>query len=150
MYAFVDRPVQDLRNSGRFLLWAMRGWADAARRGRCPRRALHRGFLCVRAGDMLPDFHVAMALIGGDTLAPIALAPLPCTRIAESEAILLGLWRDLAEGDAARARATLALFVGRGSVTPVATAMSTALTALAAAGFHLSDLSSHASQQENR
>ena len=150
MYAFVDRPVTSLRNSARFLLWAMRGWADAARRGRCPRRALQRGFLCVRAGEMLGDFHVAMALLDGEALAPIALMPLPCARIGEGEAILLGLWRDLAGGEASRARATLALLVEPVSVAPAATAMSTALAGLAAAGFDLSDLSPHARQQENR
>jgi hypothetical protein len=150
MYAFVDRPVESLGNSGRFLLWAMRGWADAARRGRCPPHALHRGFMRVRAGDMLADFHVAMALFAGDALVPLAPAPMPCARIGEGEAILLGLWRDLAGGGADRACATLALLVERGSVAPVARAMSAALAAQAAAGFDLSDLSSHTRHQENR
>lgn len=150
MYAFVDRPVESLCNSGRFLLWAMRGWADAARRGRCPRRALERGFLCVQAGEMLSDFHVAMTLIAGDALAPITLAPMRCARIGEGEAILLGLWRDLADGAADRVRKTLALFVERDGVAPLVAAMSAALAALAAAGFDLSDLSPHARHQENR
>ena len=150
MYAFVDRPVESLCNSGRFLLWAMRGWDDAARRGLCPRRALHRGFMCVRAGDILCDFHVAMTMIAGDALAPIPLAPMPCARIGEGEALLLGLWRDLADGAADHARATLALLVERDSTASVATAMSAALAGLAAAGFDLSDLSPHARHQENR
>lgn len=149
MYAFVDRPVENLCNSGRFLLWAMRGWTDAARRGRCPAQALHRGFACVRAEDVLHDFHAAMALIAADALTPIALAPMPCVRIAEDEAILLGLWRDVTRGDGNRVRATLALLVARGSVASIVNAMSDAHAALTAAGFDLSDLSPHARHQEN-
>src|SRR3546814_17316622 len=65
MYAFVDRPVESLCNGGRFLLWAMRAWVSAAERGRCPPRMLHRGFAAVNAAGALPDFHIAMALLGG-------------------------------------------------------------------------------------
>ncbi|PKP99921.1 MAG: hypothetical protein CVT74_06090 [Alphaproteobacteria bacterium HGW-Alphaproteobacteria-13] len=150
MYAFIDRPVASLRNSARFLLWAARGWADAARRGRCPPHALHRGFAAVQAQDMLSDFHIAMALMMRDARVPVAFAPLPCPRIAESEAILLALWHDLSRGDAARAHATLALLVERDAVAPAVTAMSAALAALAAAGFDISDFSSHIRHQENR
>ena len=47
MYAFIDRPVSNLCNGGRFLLWAMRGWVHACEHGRCPPRVLHRGFAAV-------------------------------------------------------------------------------------------------------
>ena len=141
MYAFVDRPVESLNNGGRFLLWAMRGWVQAAERGRCPPQALHGGFAAVDARSALPDFHVAMALLGSDAVETMLLAPMPCTQISEHEAILLGLWRDFSLGDAANARATLTLFVEANSVAPIANAMGAAVGQLVVAGFDMPDLS---------
>ncbi|HWV59165.1 MAG TPA: hypothetical protein VN034_00810 [Sphingopyxis sp.] len=137
MYAFVDRPVESLCNSGRFLLWAMRGWVSAAERGRCPPQMLHRGFTAVTAADALPDFHVAMALLGGDAVETLVLAPLPCLQISEDEAILLGLWRDISLGNVANAHATLALLAEGDSVGPIAKAMGAAIDRLLAAGFDM-------------
>lgn len=137
MYAFVDRPVERLCNCGRFLLWAMRGWALAAERGQCPPQKLRRGFVAVDAPGALPDFHVAMALLGGDAVRTLRLAPMPCLQISEDEAILLGLWRDFSLGDAANARATLALLAEGDSVGPIAKAMGAAIDRLVAAGFDM-------------
>ncbi|PZQ22978.1 MAG: hypothetical protein DI569_05990 [Sphingopyxis macrogoltabida] len=141
MYAFIDQPVEQLHNSGRFLLWAMRGWADAARRGICPPRALHRAFRGMNAHHVLPDFHVAMALVTGDALRPVALSHMGCRRIGEDEAILLGLWQGVGRGCFPDARATLALFVTAESIAPIANAMHAAAAGLAEAGFDLSHLS---------
>lgn len=138
MYAFVDRPVDSLCNSGRFLLWAMRGWVHAAERGACVPQMLYRGFAVVDASGALPDFHVAMALLDGDARQMLLLAPMPCRQVSEHEAILLGLWRDFSLGSAANARATLALLVERDSVGPIAKAMGAAIARLAAAGFDMS------------
>ena len=140
MYAFVDRRVDSLCNSGRFLLWAMRGWVCAAERGQCPPQRLHRGFVAVNAGGALPDFHVAMALIGSDAVETLLLAPMPCLQISEDEAILLGLWRDFSLGSTANARATLALLAEGDSVGPIAKAMDAAIDRLVAAGFDMSAL----------
>ena len=148
MYALVDRPVESLTNSGRFLLWAMRGWTQAATRGVCPPQALRRGFAETGALAALPDFHVAMALIATGAAAPIELAPMPCVQISEHEAILLGLWRDFSLGDGGAARATLALLVGNSSVGPVAHAMRAAIERLAFAGFHLSVLAAGAMKHQ--
>ncbi|KGB58299.1 hypothetical protein [Sphingopyxis sp. LC363] len=137
MYAFVDRPVENLCNSGRFLLWAMRGWVSAARRGQCPPQKLHRGFVAVNAAGALPDFHVAMALLGGDAVGTLVLAPMPCLQISEDEAILLGLWRDISLGDVANAHATLALLAEGDGVGPIAKAMGAAADRLVAAGFDM-------------
>src|SRR3546814_14653657 len=109
MYAFVDRPVESLCNGGRFLLWAMRAWVSSAERGRCPPRMLHRGFAAVNAAGALPDFHIAMALLGGEAVETLILAPMPCLQISEDEAILLGLRRDISLERIANAHATLAL-----------------------------------------
>jgi len=140
MYAFVDRPVDSLCNSGRFLLWAMRGWVCAAERGQCPPQRLHRGFVAVNAAGALPDFHVAMALIGTDAVETLLLAPMPCLQISEDEAILLGLWCDISLGDVANARATLALLAEGDSAGPIAKAMGAAINRLVAAGFDMSAL----------
>ena len=140
MYAFVDRPVESLNNSGRFLLWAMRGWVAAAERGQCPPQLLHRGFAAVDARNALPDFHVAMALLGSDAVETLLLAPMPCLQISEDEAILLGLWRDISLGNAANARATLALLAEGESVGPIARAMGATIDQLVAAGFDMSAL----------
>lgn len=144
MYAFVAQPVDSLCNGGRFLLWAMRGWVRAAEHGRCPPQALHQGFVAVDAGGALPDFHVAMALLGGDAVETLLLAPMPCLQISEDEAILLGLWRDFSLGDAANARATLALLAGGESVGPIAKAMGAAVDRLVTAGFDMPALAAGA------
>lgn len=144
MYAFVDRPVDSLCNSGRFLLWAMRGWVCAAERGQCPPQRLHRGFVAVNAAGALPDFHVAMALIGSDAAETLLLAPMPCLQISEDEAILLGLWRDISLGDVANARATLALLAEGDSAGPIDKAMGAAIDRLVAAGFDMSALAAGA------
>lgn len=141
MYALVDRPVESLCNSGRFLLWAMRGWVAAAERGQCPPRRLRRGFAAVDAAGALPDFHVAMALLGSDAAQTLWLAPMPCRQVSEHEAILLGLWRDFSlEGASTTARATLALLAEEESVGPIANAMRAAVGQLVAAGFDMSAL----------
>ena len=140
MYAFVDRPVESLSNGGRFLLWAMRGWVQAAERGRCPPQALHLGFAAVDARNVLPDFHVAMALLGSDAVEALLLAPMSCTQISEHEAILLGLWRDFSLESHANARATLALLAEADSVGPIARAMGTTIDRLVAVGFDMSTL----------
>lgn len=82
MYDFIDRPVESLDNSGRFILWAMRGWVRAAAQGTCPPAALRRGFAHVNALAALPDFHVALALLNADARETLALAPIGCSRIA--------------------------------------------------------------------
>lgn len=144
MYAFVDRPVESLCNGGRFLLWAMRAWVSAAERGHCPPQALCRGFAAVRAADALPDFHIAMALLGGDAVETLHLAPMPCLQISEGEAILLGLWRDFSLEGCANARATLALLAEEESVDPIAKAMAAAVDRLVAAGFDMPALAAGA------
>lgn len=144
MYAFVDRPVERLCNSGRFLLWAMRGWVSAAERGQCPPRELCEGFHVVDAAGALPDFHIAMALLADDAVETLLLAPMPCLQISEDEAILLGLWRDFSLGDAAKASATLALLAEKESVAPIAQAMGAAFDRLVVAGFDMSALAAGA------
>lgn len=144
MYDFVDQPVESLCNGGRFLLWAMRGWVRAAERGQCPPQLLHRGFVAVEAPGALPDFHIAMAMLGGDAVETLVLAPMPCLWISEDEAILLGLWRDFSLGDDANARRVLALLAEGDSVGPIAKAMGAVVDRLVVAGLDMSALAAGA------
>lgn len=143
MYEIIDRPVEILCNAGRFLLWAMRGWTLAVERGACPPLALGRGFASVGAHAMLPDFHIAMALLNQHGRTRLALAPMACCHIVEDEAILLGLWRDLALGRFDKARGTLALVVREDIVSPMSRAMTLASAKLMMAGFDLAQLQDH-------
>lgn len=141
MYAFVDRPVIHLCDGGRFLLWAMRAWSQAATSRTCPPKALRRGFACMGLLEMLPDIHLAMALLHQDQSNPFGMAPIGCRHIAEDEAVMLSLWRDLSLDDNGNARKTLALFVEQASVIPIVRAMTFATAAMVGAGFDLSGLS---------
>lgn len=135
MYDFLDRPVTELDNDGRFLLWAMRGWVHAASRGNCPARALGRAFAGFNATGVLADFHMAMSLISRRASDRVLLAPMGCGRISEHEALLLALWRDVGIGRRENVRATLAHVVPCDTVAAVAQAMSRASAAMTIAGF---------------
>lgn len=148
VYAFVDQPVERLTNGGRFLLWAMRGWAQATAAKQCPPVALFRGFSSVSALSALGTFHTAMALLNRHAAAQIKLAPMGCAAVAEDEAVLLGLWHDLALGRVDRTRATLALIVGDEDATGTATAMTMAAAEITGAGVELSDLAPAALKEE--
>lgn len=143
MYDFIDRPVTALDNDGRFLLWAMRSWAGSASAGQCPAQALDRAFAKFKAAAMLPDFHMAMALLSRRAVDRVLLAPLGCLRIAEHEAILLALWRDVGIGRRENVRATLAHIVPEDTVAAVAQAMSRASAAMTIAGFGIALIAPH-------
>lgn len=143
MYAYIDRPVASISNNGRFLLWAMRSWANAIECHFCPLVALSAGFVGVRALPTLPDFHMALTLINKDGLAPIALAPINCCHVVEHEAVLLALWRDLSMGAFERTKTTIALLVSETAVSPVSRAMTLVAAKLMAAGFDLSALTAN-------
>lgn len=148
MYDFVDQPVERLCNGGRFLLWAMRGWAGATAQGDCPPLTLMKGFDGVGALSALPSFHTAMTLLDRHAWGPLDCAAMGHPAIDEGEAILLCLWRESARGNPAAACATLELLASRPSALPVAEAMASASRALAEAGFELSDLSHQPLKEE--
>lgn len=143
MYDFIDRPVTALDNAGRFLLWAMRGWVHSAAKGNCPAHALGRAFAGFNAREVLPDFHMAMALISRRAGERIMLAPLACPRISEHEAMLLALWRDTGIGRGENVRATLAHIVPVDTVAAVSQAMSRASAAMTIAGFGIALIAPH-------
>lgn len=140
MYAYIDQPVERLCMGGRFLLWAMRGWSQAISSSRCPQIALSRGFAGLGVLAALPDFHIAMAMFNRDSLERISVAPMPCARIVEDEAILMGMWRDLALGDIDHMRTTLGMMVEEEAVDPVARGMTAVIAQFVAAGIDMSTL----------
>lgn len=135
MYDFLDRSVCELDSDGRFLLWAMRGWAQSAAKGNCPAQALGRAFAGFNAAAVLPDFHITMALLGRRARERLVLAPMCCHRIGEHEALLLALWRDVGIARRENVRATLAHIVPEDTVAAVAQAMARASAAMTIAGF---------------
>lgn len=138
MYDFIDRPVSELDNDGRFLLWAMRGWVHSAGKGRCPAQSLGRAFAGFNAAAVLPDFHIAMALLSRRAADHLLLAPMGCPRIGEHEALLLALWRDVGIGRRENVRATLEHIVPADTVVAIAQAMARASAAMTIAGFGIS------------
>lgn len=130
MYSFIDRPAIWLNNGSRFALWAMRAWVHALGAGHCPPAALAPAFARMGALPVLPDLHMAMALLNRDALDQLAFSPLDCPRIGEDEAVLLGIWRDLAAGATDRARDTLRLMVDEDVVDLVNNALNEATTKL--------------------
>ena len=140
MYIYLDQPVGRLANGERFLLWGMRGWSHAMEKGMCAPMALSRGFTAVNVLAGLPDFHLAMALLNRDALVQLRLAPMEYARIMEDEAILLGLWRDIALGDFDHMRETLAFLVDDDVLNAVARAMTAVMAKFVAAGLDMSEL----------
>lgn len=110
MYAYVDRPLTELSNSGRFLLRVMRGWLHAAARGQCPPGALAPLFARMGALPALPALHRLMAELNAHARDKVAFLPFCATRIGDDEAVLLQLWHD-ARANPPRAQRVLALLL---------------------------------------
>lgn len=146
MYAFVDRHPSVLGNAGRFLLWAMRGWVQAAAKRSCPTMALHRGFNGTGLTAALTDFHVAMLVLHRDALEMPRLGQMGCCRIHEDEAVLLSLWHAVARGDEGSVVGMLTHLVKDTSAKSVVRAMTKCSTHMTLAGFDLTEL--HAAKIE--
>jgi len=141
VYHLVDQPTNVLSRSGHFLLWAMRGWRHAAERGACPPLALHQAFTQLNLRPMLPDFHIAMALLHHGGAVRLGFSSVDAPAISEDEAVLLGLWRDVAADENDKAQGTLVLLTGKETATPSLRAMRSTLAHLRGAGFDVSRLS---------
>jgi hypothetical protein len=139
MYDFIDRHPNTLARSGRFVLWAMRGWAHGVAKKACPPVLLYHGFATLGAGAALSDFHVAMVLLHRNALTAPKLGQMGCCRIHEDEAVLLSLWQAVARDDSAMVAGTLQHLVRQEAVRPVARAMAACSMQLVLAGFDLAD-----------
>jgi hypothetical protein len=99
-----------LSPTGRFLLWAMRGWIRAATGGSCPPGALAPAFARHGVLPALPHLHLLLIALNRSATRKIAFAPLPHLTVSDDEAVLLQLCRD-AGVQPTRARDTLALLL---------------------------------------
>ncbi len=131
MYDLIDQPAAALGNGSRLILWAMRGWVGALARGVCPPVTLAPAFAKLGLIPVLPDLHRTMALLHGDPEAQLTLAAIEVPHISEDEALLLGLWRDVATGREQAAQAILGLLVAVEGIAPILEAMTGAVAKLA-------------------
>ncbi len=134
MYDFVDQRVTSLDRGGRFLIWSMRSWLTAFGEGRCPSSALGPAFVKWGMVEALPHFAMAMTLLARHAHQPLSFAPLPCWRVREDEAVMLGLFRGMRDNAPDQTVETLALIVDEDSVSPLLTAMTGFAMRLAGAG----------------
>ena len=109
VYKFLDCPVAALPPADRVLLLAMRGWVYACTLGGDPATAAAR-VLADDAEAVAPFDRVMRALDRGSV--ELMTFQRPCrSSVDDMEAVLLSVWRHVARGDAATARATLRLMV---------------------------------------
>lgn len=134
MYDFVDRRVTSLDRGGRFLIWSMRSWLATYGEGRCPAAALGPAFVKWGMIEALPHFAMAMTVLARHAHHPISFAPLPCGRVREDEALMLGLFRAMRDDRPDRVTETLGLIVDEDSVAPLLTALTALAMRLADAG----------------
>jgi hypothetical protein len=135
LYDFLDQSVVKLCPGSRLLLWSLRSWADALARKTCPPAALAPAYAMHDMLAAVNDLHMAAALLNSNGRTKFMLAPLRACRVAEDEALLVALWRDVATGETARARALLEACVDRSSVAPLLTAVGEHAAKMTAAGF---------------
>ena len=109
MYQFVDQPTNRLSRGSQLVLWAMRGWTRQLNSGLCPPAALAPAFQRLGIIDALPPFHKMMVLLNHHAARDFAFRCLSAPVIGEDEAVLLGVWRDVAGNQIANAEATLAM-----------------------------------------
>lgn len=137
MYAFIDQPVSALSAGEKFLLSAMRLWTATHLARRCPASAMMGSFAEAGAQGALRHFNMAMMLLAHDGRRELGLSPSHYCRVGEDEAVLLALWRSMAQGDEAVAHGTLALLVSEGMFVPASRAFDHSVAALANAGIDL-------------
>lgn len=129
-----------LANDARFLLWAMRAWADAVARRICAPQALLPGFSTMGAQMALPPFHMVSALLNQHARDQLGMAPIGCRMIAEHEAVLLSLWQDLAMARFETADATIRLLVAETAAPQIRRAFAAASAQFAMAGLDHSQM----------
>ena len=137
MYEYIDRHPADLQPAEQFILAATRRWMTATRDRTTPMTALYRSFAQMGAAGALTDFHLVMFLVHREISGRIRIAPLEHGQVWEDEAVLIALWRAVAEG-ADHAKGTLERLIGPEAVQLVFGIMANCTTSLALSGFDLS------------
>lgn len=139
MYAYVDRPLDSLDEGCRFLVWSMRAWVTQMGHGACPARTLGPAFARWKLIGALQPFHRMMLVLNRDGAETMRFAPLPCPRVAEDEAILIGLVSQMHTDGASRARRTIELLVTEDGVGDMLEAISQLAAAMAITGVFPAD-----------
>ena len=116
MYDFIDQRITSLDNGDRFLIWSMRNWVAALGQRQCPPNAIGPAFAIWGMIAALPHFHMAMILLGRESLMTLKFSPINCLVIGEDEALLLGLFRSIACDRPERLLETLGLIIAEDSV----------------------------------
>ena len=134
MYDLVDRPVSILPEGSRFILWAMRAWVTVQGRGDCPPAKLSPAFLKMSAIEALPHFHIAMSTLNCAGRDAVHFHCPHRGEIGDSEAVLLRLWSDMANGDECAAIKVVEMLVRNDAVTRFFSAVRAALPGWETAG----------------
>lgn len=115
MYDLLDRPVADLPAADRLLLDATRAWVHALTLAGEPAAAV-----APRFGDGGSAFDAAMRVLDAESIGTLTFQR-PChSTVEETEAVVLGLWRQVLADRLPTALATARLLVGAGAASLVA------------------------------
>lgn len=107
MYDLLDRPVADLASVDRATLSAMRAWVHALTLAGAPASTVSGRF-----ADGGEAFDAAMRLLDRDSVDTLTFQR-PChSKVEETEAVILGLWRLVRADRLPAALATARLLVG--------------------------------------
>lgn len=139
MYQFVDRPLDDIDDGSRFLVWSMRAWVTSMSQRNCPAHMLAPAFARWRMIGGLQAFHRTMLLFNRDALETLGFAPLACSRVSEHEALILGLVVSMRDQGPRAARETLELMVQEEGVGDLLGTISTLSATLMIAGIFPGD-----------
>jgi hypothetical protein len=134
MYAFVDRPRDQLVVGSLFVLEAMRAWTAVAGQNRCPCLSLACSFSRAGMREVLDDFNGVMLYIHRARRCRFSFGALYEPNISESEAVLLALWADIAAENMERVRAVLGLMLSKESIEPCTARMTRVAAHMATLG----------------
>ncbi len=112
MYDFVDRPIDQLNESGAVALHGMRVWVRRRAAGQCPCAEMRNLFIPRGFGASLAGFGTMMNALHGGARRNITFLPVTCARIGEDEAVLLALLRTRDATSGPRDQAAISLVVG--------------------------------------
>lgn len=134
MYRYLDRPLTNLSDGERVLVWAMRRWLDARRAGECPAQSIGAVFSTRQVLAGLAPFQQVMTLLDRQGRQTLVFAPLRCRRVSEGEAVLLTLVGGVLATGPTRTHATATLLVSPDHVNGVVDALARLACAFAEAG----------------
>jgi hypothetical protein len=125
MYDLLDRAVADLAPADRRLLGASRAWVHQLTMAGAATPAAAGGL-----GDGSDAFDAAMRALDEGSSETLVFERPCATRVSETEAVWLGIWRLVRDDRLAPALATLRAFADPQAAGPIAAAMVRAVARL--------------------